>query len=167
MFVSPFGVEFCSPHECSECRKSAFLLNGHAGAEQWLASRSANPLVILSMRQVAFDRGHDRLRRLNDQDVIKAIAWEVASGALRLCDRNWETPRFVGTTTGVTDDVDDKPFPIQERTKTVTSAPPPPADPPTLPDVNVQAQAAALSSAAAQGVPFCAECTQPAAAGGN
>jgi|GEM_PF-4174844 len=157
-----FGVQLCLAHTCSACRKSDMFLNSSVAAERWLAGVARDPLIMMSLHQVAVECGYDRLSRLDDVSVIRIVAGKIASGALRACDSNWSSPRFVVAAGPVAEEADDetaKPFPIEERTKPASvAAAPAAAEPSTFANgLNVPAQAHALASAAAQGVPFCPE----------
>ena len=159
-----FGVQLCWSHDCSTCQISALLPKDPVAAEQWLADLSRDPLAMLSLRQVAAECNHDRLTQFTNQDVIRTVAREITSGALRACDQNWATHPFVASSAApAADDAATdsfKAFPIDERkTQSAASAAGPAAtDSPTFPEnLDVPAQALALASAAAQGVPFCPE----------
>jgi hypothetical protein len=99
--------------------------------------------------------------RLSDEQVIKAVAVQVASGRMWL----WREPlKFV--------------YPVEpkEPAPAAASEPPPPEraerstpapepEEPTLGNVDAAAQAATLKNAALLGAPFCEECSRRAAGG--
>ena len=155
------GIQLCWPHECFQCRKSETLLNSAPAVERWLAGLAGDAFMMISLRKIAAEHGYDRLDRFSDQDVVRTIAEKIASGALKLCDRNWSAPQSAATTQGAAPAPTEafKPFPMEERVRqTGSSSAPPATDPPTFADnLNVPAQVRALASAAAQGVPFCPE----------
>ena len=159
-----FGLFLCrSTERCTCMQSNAFgaALKTPAQAEEWLRRFAANPASIRGLREVASKCVPASVNQTDSGALVKLIAQQISSGQLRIC-----SPRLSGPASGdpassaATPAVDSKPFPLGDLKKRASAqsysstAP----DPNTLPDnLDAQAQAAALTSAASQGQPICPE----------
>lgn len=156
MPVNCFEFQICragEPCNCSQIRaKAASLYNA-----DWLRRSCGNPSVLAALRGLARTAG---TTVSDNESVVKLIAGQIASGQLRICQRQTAGPAGDPGGPSSTAPGAGKPFPFTPETKSTSgsSSQSSENDSPTMPeDMDATAQAAALNSAANQGAPFCPE----------
>lgn len=143
----------CRQGECVDCQP--LRLRDKTLARQWLQQFRIKPLYMAKLRGLVFESfGMGRTSSMTEDDVIDQIANDLSSGQLMVC------PQIIRVRSGHSAPAPDAvPFPLSERkSRTPDVAASPLADPPTLSDVNSELQAATLTTAAAEGAPFCQQC---------
>jgi hypothetical protein len=144
-----------------QSNKFGGMLKNPAQAEEWLRKLTQSPMTMTGLRDLAAKFGQKSVNVMDNGAVVKLIAQQICFGQLRICS--------TGTFSGVAGDpgnraaaaeADSKPFPLSDlkRRQTSSSQSDHPPDTNTFSDdLDGQAQAAALTSAASQGQPFCPE----------
>jgi hypothetical protein len=147
----------CRWNDCT-CAQSSPSLS-RLDAEQMLRRRAQEGMGIGDFRRFVDACGYGPSGSLSDHEVIQLLAGQVSSGILRICN----------TLPAVQDNRDRagaaaaaRPkaasFPLSERAARSESRPQQAADPATFSsNIDADAQAAVLQSAAASGAPFCPE----------
>ena len=153
-----FGFELCWFYECSKCEQ-IISLKTNLYAEEWLRNAARDPLTMIRLRTLASQCGYGHLNLLDNHAIIKLIGGLLSSGQVRVCGREKSVERSTATTSAPDKGPEPKAFPLvarQERpAQPLTQKL---AEPATFSDhLDGKAQASALASAAAQGVPFCPE----------
>ena len=154
MPINCFEFRVCRAGEPCNCSR----IGARAATQynvDWLRRCSRNPAVLSTLRGLA-----SAGKSLSDNEsLFRLIAGKIASGELRVCQG--QIAVAAGGDPGTDANVpDSKPFPFTPKSKTSSGSAlrPNENDPQTLPDdLNAAAQAAALTSAANQGAPFCPE----------
>jgi hypothetical protein len=157
MFDPPKGRWEILPVARGTPQDRRFELLDRTDLEQFLRQYLFDYGVMLDLRQLL--ALSDPVSRFTDDEVIDTIAWRLATKELviRQADRKVTTPS-PGSGDG---DEDAKPTPAPSLPDAPASAAPPAEEPePSTfgPGTDGQAQAAALTAAAAQGSPFCQQC---------
>jgi hypothetical protein len=133
-------------------------LPGRLGTQLWLRQFKGDPFQMRILRDLLSNQISLPPSREADDTVIEQIAELLISDRLHLHAKEMETHAAGGA------EASDKfvAFPLSERQPRDTAPPPQVADPPTFSKGDPSAQAAALTAAAATGVPFCQECQDAA-----
>lgn len=148
-----FEWDFCRELECLDSEPDVVV--GDRLTAQWLQQFKLNASKMLRMRSVLLEEHSAWLAAsMSDDEVIGQIAELLVSRHLHIHARPEDviesriTPPGPGTVI---------PFPRSERRRPEPAESVPVSEAPTFSDVDGAAQAAALSSAAASGSPFCPE----------
>jgi hypothetical protein len=144
---------FCDKQDCRNA-DLVFGLRDRFAARQWLQRFRDDALRMNALRSLVARYGSWQLSGMTDEDVIEQCTDLLVSGSLHV-----HAPPEPKTSTTLVAPPPPKPvpFPLSERNprKSASSQPPAP-DPPTFPPgTALNAQAATLIAAAAQGAPFC------------
>ena len=158
--------EFCRHFNCVGIRQIAGLRDPFA-SRQWLQRFSGDPASMATLRTLL--RQGERatsVHRMSDQEVIGQVCDWLACGRLHVHSKS----EFASASRGGAAAADEAgkpqpetavPFPLSDRrapAKGDTGRSKPATEPATFSDaMDGHAQAAALLSAAGQGVPFCPE----------
>lgn len=153
--------------KCPDCEPLHFKW-GSNSAEHTLSRSKSSGITMLKLRALLVQYGAG-VNGLSDDDVVVQVSRLLASGRLQMCrkvvERVAPPPRKSAGPPR-----QPPPFPLSEsQPRPATSRSEPPPDPATFPsDLAGADQAAALTDAARDGVPFCEECAQgaPSSAGG-
>ncbi|HZS56844.1 MAG TPA: hypothetical protein VFA65_20735 [Bryobacteraceae bacterium] len=134
------------------------MLRSAAQTEEWLRKLTQNSLTMTGLRDVATRSGHASVNLMDNGAVVKLIAQQICSGQLRVCSTSTFGRAGGGDPGQSAAATDSKPFPLGDLKKkqASSSSTDHPPDANTFSDnLDGQAQAAALTSAASQGQPFC------------
>jgi hypothetical protein len=143
------GFALCYWHEMGRMdRNQALDLLRRSKSDIWAQA---------SLRTVVAKRSAPTtLTRLNDDQILEAVADLIASGELVLVRTGDHAAGRKGDTVLAGGAKSAAPPPPPPRPASQSSSPPPPVDPKVFPaNVNAAAQAAAMQQAAQQGAPFC------------
>ena len=162
MFQTPKGPwEIVRTAECPEEERWNSRHFDLADAEQFLRQFRSDFFVMSRLRSLAESMFH--LVGRTDEEVIRQIAWRLHTRELVLRETFWTIQSEGGSGPLTTEESSpvNEPEPSQPvRSPKVEEAPPDTFDG----THDALAQAAALESAAADGIPFCEECARKAAA---
>ncbi len=154
MPINCYEFQLCRASEACGCKQKA----GNAASlysADWLRRSIRNPAVLTALRGVAKTGG---TIPMDNESIVRLIAGQIASGQLRVCQTQSAKSGAAGDPGTTAAKESSKPFPFEPKPKTSSPSPQSASDPPTLPEnTDAAAQAAALSSAANQGAPFCPE----------
>jgi len=154
--------EFCRKINCID-RASVPRLRDEFWAREWLRHAMGDPSKMSAIRTfLAAEIGSKNLYNEPDEAIVGQMARLLNSGSVHIHelpqkgpyseeDRPWGVPTIGSAKPG--------PFPVSEsrRRAPVRSYREPPIESPTFSNINVAAQAAVLTAAAADGRPFCPE----------
>lgn len=150
-------------------REGLIRFRQHAEAVLYFRRHRGRPGLIATLRQMLAEHRHLHVGRLSDDEVIDEVARRLLNGSLQLLEMLEPRAEASAALQSLLARPAEEPIEVEA----VAPAPPPAAAKPVAPapepemfesSLDVAAQVAALTSAAASGVPFCEECTRAAAA---
>lgn len=158
--------------EIRSAREGLIRFRQHAEAVHYFRRHRGRPGLIATLRQMLAEHRHLHVGRLSDDEVIDEVARRLLNGSLQLLEMREPRAEASAALQGLLARPAEEPIEVEA----VAPAPPPAAAKPVAKEapapepemfessLDVAAQVAALTSAAASGVPFCEECTRAAAA---
>lgn len=157
--------------EIRSAREGLIRFRQHAEAVLYFRRHRGRPGLIATLRQMLAEHRHLHVGRLSDDEVIDEVARHLLNGSLQLLEMREPRAEASAALQGLLARPAEEPIEVEA----VAPAPPPAAAKPVAPapepepemfesSLDVAAQVAALTSAAASGVPFCEACTRAAAA---
>lgn len=151
---------FCEWHECRGCE--AQFAGDFESARFWLSGFLTGDEQAMTLRAVAQRAGDGyRLNARSGQDLVEDLAHRIASGQLRICQRQSlpvQDEAIVLETAPSAASTAPPPPPVRSRSAPIA---PPRSEASTLPpNVDAAAMARVLRSAADEGVPFCEVCEE-------
>jgi hypothetical protein len=150
--------ELCRSHSCGD-RLRVSGLHDPLVSRQWLRQFKGDPAGMFAMRTFLWQGGTAwHLFGLSDDEVINQLAHLLTSGRIHVHTQARPAARAGGGASSASKTQTSVPFPLTPQPKPTPQEKPQAADPSTFPmNLDGPAQANALMSAAAQGVPFCPE----------
>jgi hypothetical protein len=150
--------ELCRNHSCGD-RLRVSSLRDPLFARRWLRQFKRDPAGLSAMRTfLGQGEGARPLFGVSDDDAIDQLADLLASGLIHIHTQPLPAARAGSGSSDTFAAQTPVPFPLTPQPKPTPQQAQPPAEPSTFPmNLAGPAQAAALMSAAAQGVPFCPE----------